>query len=228
MESVSNCTLDVALVQTKRRYCPRPLAKKQPMPSPSVRKSRPERSLTDEESELAAQAWRLAEPIIRRFRRWKSQPDYEGAVADRILRAVPSYDPSIGPFPNWIQRHIRGACLDAMRASRSFGPMYRTKNRNWTHHPIDSQGKEIYRAVSPFQLTSHDSPSLSKQREDFDALCQGLTERERRIARLYYGDLLTFRQIGEMLGVSESMICVNHATILSKLRARFDRQPRED
>ncbi|MGH8583335.1 MAG: RNA polymerase sigma factor FliA [Gammaproteobacteria bacterium] len=50
----------------------------------------------------------------------------------------------------------------------------------------------------------------------------GLPERERIIMSLYYDDELNLREIGEVLGVSESRICQIHAQALVRLRARMD------
>lgn len=49
----------------------------------------------------------------------------------------------------------------------------------------------------------------------------GLPERERLILSLYYDDELNLREIGEVLGVSESRVCQLHGQALSRLRARM-------
>lgn len=49
-----------------------------------------------------------------------------------------------------------------------------------------------------------------------------LPERERKVAVLLYVYELTLREIGEILGVTESRVCQIHAQILHKLRARLD------
>ena len=46
----------------------------------------------------------------------------------------------------------------------------------------------------------------------------GLPERQQLILSLYYRDELTFREIGELLGVSESRICQIHAESVLSLR----------
>jgi len=63
------------------------------------------------------------------------------------------------------------------------------------------------------------------QREDFqsglaDAIA-GLPERERLVMSLYYDEELNLREIGEVLGVSESRVCQIHGQALIRLRARM-------
>lgn len=48
-----------------------------------------------------------------------------------------------------------------------------------------------------------------------------LPERERLVLSLYYDDELNLREIGEVLGVSESRVCQLHGQCLGRLRARM-------
>jgi RNA polymerase sigma factor for flagellar operon FliA len=64
------------------------------------------------------------------------------------------------------------------------------------------------------------------QNEDFrsglsDAIA-GLPERERLVMSLYYDEELNLREIGEVLGVSESRVCQIHGQALIRLRARMN------
>lgn len=49
----------------------------------------------------------------------------------------------------------------------------------------------------------------------------GLPERERVVMGLYYDDELNLREIGEILGVSESRVCQIHSQAVIRLRARL-------
>ncbi len=49
----------------------------------------------------------------------------------------------------------------------------------------------------------------------------GLPERERLVMALYYDEELNLREIGEILGVSESRVCQIHGQALIRLRARM-------
>ena len=68
-------------------------------------------------------------------------------------------------------------------------------------------------------------PLENLQHEDFqkalaDAI-SGLPERERLVMALYYDKELNLREIGEVLGVSESRVCQIHGQALIRLRARM-------
>lgn len=58
------------------------------------------------------------------------------------------------------------------------------------------------------------------QRELSDSI-SGLPERERLVMSLYYDEELNLREIGEVLGVSESRVCQIHGQALIRLRARM-------
>lgn len=64
---------------------------------------------------------------------------------------------------------------------------------------------------------------LARQRAQ-DALAGAITqlpEREALVMSLYYSDELNMREIGEVLGVSESRVCQVHGQALARLRARL-------
>jgi len=48
-----------------------------------------------------------------------------------------------------------------------------------------------------------------------------LPERERLVVALYYDEELNLREIGQVLGVSESRVCQIHSQATMRLRARL-------
>lgn len=54
---------------------------------------------------------------------------------------------------------------------------------------------------------------------------EALPPRLRQVLELYYGDELTLRDIGNILGVTESRICQLHAEAVKRLRASCDVEP---
>lgn len=70
-------------------------------------------------------------------------------------------------------------------------------------------------------------PHEHVEHQDFlDALADAITslpERERIVMSLYYDDELNLREMGEVLGVSESRVCQIHGQALIRLRARMGR-----
>jgi len=68
-------------------------------------------------------------------------------------------------------------------------------------------------------------PLDSLHKSDFKAALahaiSGLPERERLVMAMYYDEELNLREIGEVLGVSESRVCQIHGQALIRLRARM-------
>jgi RNA polymerase sigma factor for flagellar operon FliA len=68
-------------------------------------------------------------------------------------------------------------------------------------------------------------PYRAHVREDFAAALaqavEGLPERERVVLSLYYEEELNLREVGEVLGVSESRVCQLHGQALIRLRSRL-------
>jgi RNA polymerase sigma factor FliA len=65
------------------------------------------------------------------------------------------------------------------------------------------------------------SAMTAEAKERFRAAFECLAPRERKIAVFLYVYNLTLREIGEILGVTESRVCQLHAQILKTLRARL-------
>ena len=53
-----------------------------------------------------------------------------------------------------------------------------------------------------------------------------LPEREQFVIGLYYQEELTLREIGEVLGVTESRVCQIHTQAVARLRGAVQRQLR--
>jgi RNA polymerase sigma factor for flagellar operon FliA len=83
-------------------------------------------------------------------------------------------------------------------------------------------GDEPQHAAS---ATPRNEPLDSLNKSDFkSALAQaiaGLPERESLVMAMYYDEELNLREIGEVLGVSESRVCQIHGQALIRLRARM-------
>ena len=74
-------------------------------------------------------------------------------------------------------------------------------------------------------IANGDTPGYKARDIDFKAaLAQaiaGLPERESLVMAMYYDEELNLREIGEVLGVSESRVCQIHGQALIRLRARM-------
>ena len=58
-------------------------------------------------------------------------------------------------------------------------------------------------------------------REALVAAIDGLPEREKRVMGMYYEQELNLREIGEVLGVTESRVCQLHTQAIARLRSRL-------
>jgi RNA polymerase sigma factor for flagellar operon FliA len=61
----------------------------------------------------------------------------------------------------------------------------------------------------------------SRFRESLVEAIDNLPERERLIMGLYYEQELNLKEIGEVLGVSESRVCQLHSQAVARLRGRL-------
>ncbi|WP_018953896.1 RNA polymerase sigma factor FliA [Thioalkalivibrio sulfidiphilus] len=82
----------------------------------------------------------------------------------------------------------------------------------------DSEGEDLLPGdePSPFEALQSDGFRAALARE-----VGALPERERLVMSLYYDDELNLREIGEVLGVSESRVCQLHGQALVRLRSRM-------
>jgi len=74
-------------------------------------------------------------------------------------------------------------------------------------------------------LTQHQSP-YDKVQQDYFKMnlkksIEGLPERERMVLTLYYEEELNLREVGEILGVSESRVSQIHSQAMQKLQTRL-------
>jgi RNA polymerase sigma factor for flagellar operon FliA len=92
----------------------------------------------------------------------------------------------------------------------------------WT---ISSTGGDQVALIDTIEDTSGPEPqSALAQTELKEALGEGiarLPEREKLVVTLYYYEELTLREIGEVLGVTESRVSQLHTKAILRLRSRF-------
>jgi RNA polymerase sigma factor for flagellar operon FliA len=89
---------------------------------------------------------------------------------------------------------------------------------------LDEAGGEAAAGESGDTEARHD-PATDLESEEFrEAMAEAirsLPEREALVMSLYYDEELNLKEIGEVLGVSESRVCQIHGQALTRLRARL-------
>ncbi|MFC2555229.1 MAG: sigma-70 family RNA polymerase sigma factor, partial [Lautropia mirabilis] len=77
------------------------------------------------------------------------------------------------------------------------------------------------------QMLPDDAPTPDRRledarfRESLVAAIDGLPEREKLLMNLYYVEELTLKEIGEVLGVTESRVSQLHSQAVARLRAKL-------
>jgi len=92
----------------------------------------------------------------------------------------------------------------------------------WT---IGSSGGDTVSLIDTLQDPNADDPSLemtrTEVRESLATAISKLPERERTVITLYYYEELTLREIGEVLGVTESRVSQLHTKAILRLKAKL-------
>ena len=92
----------------------------------------------------------------------------------------------------------------------------------WT---IGSSGGDTVSLIDTLQDPNADDPSLemtrTEVRESLAMAISKLPERERTVITLYYYEELTLREIGEVLGVTESRVSQLHTKAILRLKAKL-------
>ena len=89
----------------------------------------------------------------------------------------------------------------------------------------DFQGAEGNDFFEHYAVDEHSNPLDIMQDERFRAMLaqniENLPEREKLVMGLYYEQELNLKEIGEVLGVSESRVCQLHSQAVARLRGRL-------
>jgi RNA polymerase sigma factor for flagellar operon FliA len=92
----------------------------------------------------------------------------------------------------------------------------------WT---ISSSGGDQVALIDTIEDTQGPEPqatlAMTERREALSEAIAGLPEREKLVVTLYYYEELTLREIGEVLGVTESRVSQLHTKAILRLKARL-------
>src|SRR6185503_6416739 len=111
----------------------------------------------------------------------------------------------------------KGAIIDELRAM------------DWVPRSVRSRAREIERAIAALESKLGHAPTdeeiAKKVGITVEELEDSLPEREKLVVTLYYYEELTLREIGEVLGVTESRVSQLHTKAILRLKARLSGSP---
>jgi RNA polymerase sigma factor for flagellar operon FliA len=81
--------------------------------------------------------------------------------------------------------------------------------------------EEVIASLGESGLEPSEHMAREELQANLTALIAGLPEREQMVLSLYYKEELNLKEIGEVLGVTESRVCQIHSQALVRLRARL-------
>jgi RNA polymerase sigma factor (sigma-70 family) len=110
--------------------------------------------------------------------------ELESAALHGLVDAATKYDPKRGPFEVYARSRINGEMEDYLRALGT----------NWGVRSVDSA--LVIEENKPEYDTSH----------VIEAVMRLLPEKGQKMFRMYYLERMTMKDIGERLGISESMV----------------------
>lgn len=171
-----------------------------------------------------------------------------------LVEAAARFDASKGvPFDAFVRGRVHGAMLDVMRSGDHLGRRARRADREATGaeqalrsdaaSPTDGELLEarggtpralshrlaVVRLEEAGQLASErptplDDAERGQELSRMRGAIEGLRPRERLILSLYYERDLTYREIGVVLGVSESRVCQVLRGVQARLRQQLGRR----
>jgi RNA polymerase sigma factor (sigma-70 family) len=133
-----------------------------------------------------------------------------GAAYEGWLDAVKKYDPLRGKFRNYANRRITGAIWDYLRTFSLF-PRGKT-------HCISDIGAEYLPVESHYERIAR-----ANMLDCAERMINELPEREANVIRLYYFEELKLREIGALMGLTESSISLIKTKAINNLRMQAAR-----
>ena len=166
----------------------------------------------------------IAKQIAARLKRrytWVAMEDLYSYSLLGLTMSARAFDPSRGvPFPNFAAQKGLFWAIDEMRKD---GILRRKSSANMPRIVPFSEavGSSVCDENWTPDVEDNHSHTVQQNFEIHDLcveLLNRITPQERDLIILYYKKQLTFRQISQIFGISESSVCLMHKALIQKLR----------
>ncbi len=175
-------------------------------------------------SEMIEQHLHVARAIAFRLKRrypWVDAEDLHSYSLLGLTVAAKSWEPDRGvPFGAFAARKAMCLAIDEMRHDRIL-------HRESSRHPQEVFMGDVLAGDTQIAgygyADPHGQDAMTRidVRDQVRHLLMGLAIGDRCLVAMYYADGLTFTEIGDVLEISESAVCVRHAAVLKTLRRRL-------
>ncbi len=132
-------------------------------------------------------------------------------------RTIEALSASTGRVP--LDREV----ADAMGIQREeYGVLFGTTLPGGPQVPRHDSHDEVAAALEVVPDTRHEAPGVQLGRDELlELVADRLTEQEYRVVYLKYWEELPMREIGQLIGLSESRVCKIHMALIERLRERL-------
>jgi RNA polymerase sigma factor for flagellar operon FliA len=170
---------------------------------------------------------KVAKRIARRLPHVVQLDELVSAGTLGLIDALTRFDPTRAQwFAQYAEIRIRGAILDELRhmdwLPRAERARVRRGEQAETLHAvvsIDDVREDGFDSVgSADDLSPSAGLEHSAKKQRLAAAIAALPHKQQQVLSLYYVEELTLKQIGELLGVTESRICQIHRAAVAALR----------
>jgi RNA polymerase sigma factor (sigma-70 family) len=172
----------------------------------------------------------LSQQIARSLKRrypWVELDDLEGYAYLGLALAAKDYRAEMGiPFQCYAGRKGMFLAVDEMRRARILRHASPAKRPRFVGLSVSSADDESIFALDPASPESDREMARLEAKDTLAFLLAQLKMRDRRLLMLHYADGLSFREMGVVLGLSESGVCLRHKSLLAKLRHLAGTRPR--